>query len=300
VTSILEERFKTNGARPLTMPEHALLGMHYGRLFGLVRTWAIKNKAEFFPQNNLPFWVEAFGSFLRFNNPYGPTYEILSDDFTFALDHLSEFNHGKKAEKDLAGTLARHLFTYYLWGVYPLKGDDSLLEIFYQKSSADPELWGSLFDHVGRSLKNSAPNLNEAFKKRIIDYFNWRIEVGEPTELKEFTFWLEAKSLDPDWLLDAYSQILKISHSGDVGISIELEALNGMLENHTEKVLKCFALLTGALETNGSIYVQSEHAKPILKAGLASTNPDTKGYAEEARENLLKAGRFEYLHLEEE
>jgi hypothetical protein len=64
--------------------------------------------------------------------------------------------------------------------------------------------------------------------------------------------------------------------------------------------VKCFNEITKAALKKPYFYVQSEHAKPILKAGLASQNQATKAFAEEARENLLKAGRFEYLHLEEE
>jgi hypothetical protein len=72
------------------------------------------------------------------------------------------------------------------------------------------------------------------------------------------------------------------------------------LESHVDMVLQCFAEVTKAAERKRYFYVSKESAIPILKKGLASQNPTTKAYAEEARENLLKAGRFEYLHLEDE
>ena len=81
VTSILEARFEDNAEYPLTMPERSLLGMYYGQLLGLNQTWAVEHKAIFFPQNDLSVWIEAFGGFLRFNQPFRPTFEILREDF---------------------------------------------------------------------------------------------------------------------------------------------------------------------------------------------------------------------------
>ena len=105
------------------MPEHAQLGRYYGQLWSLNQTWAVEHKAVFFPQDDLPVWIETFGSFLCFTRPFKPTFEILRDNFVFALDRLSEFKNYEIADK-----LGQHLFTYYLWDVYPLNGEDSLLE----------------------------------------------------------------------------------------------------------------------------------------------------------------------------
>ena len=48
-----------------------------------------------------------------------PTFEILRDDFALALDYLSKFENGETVD-----TLGEHLFTYYLWEVYPLRGKE--------------------------------------------------------------------------------------------------------------------------------------------------------------------------------
>jgi hypothetical protein len=44
--------------------------------------------------------------------------------------------------------------------------------------------------------------------------------------------------------------------------------------------------------------MSANEAKPILKAGLASENPNTQEKAKFARENLLRLGRFDYLDIE--
>lgn len=299
VTSTLEARLKSVAEGPLAMPERAMLGMNFGNLRILNQTWAIRHKADFFPQNDLPAWMEAFGNFLRFNHPSKLTFEILKQEFAFALKRLTDLAANENRRMELIDRLGQHLFTYYLWQIYPLSGNDSLLEKFYEKTTGDRRRWARLFDHVGRSLRNSGTHLEEGLEKRIVAFFDWRLEAEEPIELAEFTFWLQAKCLAPDWRLDAYSRTLDTGHAKDVGISIVLDSLNDMLENHTAKVVECFAKITGAIDQGNRFYIQTEKAKPILVAGLRSEDESVRKNADRARENLLRDGRFDILDIDE-
>ena len=290
VTSILEARFKDDAEYLFTMPERALLGMYYGQLLGLNQAWAVEHKAAFFPQNNFSVWIEAFGNFLRFNQPFEPTFEILKDDFVFVLDHLTELKGSEQID-----TLGEHLFAYYLWKVYPLNGKDSLLEKFYEKTKNSPQRWASLFDRIGRSFSNSGDHLEEGLRDRIVAFYDWRFEVGEPEELQNFTFWLEAECLDPDWRLDAYSKILDVNPSYAGGIVLGI--LDEMLESHTAKVVECFAKMTDAIDKNDSIYIRTDKAKSILQAGLNSEDESIRENAERAQENLLSAGYHGFLDI---
>ena len=297
VTSILEERFKDGAEYPFTIPEYALLGMYYGQLWSLNQTWAVEHKAIFFPQNDRSVWIEAFGGFLCFNSPFKPTFEILRDDFVLALDCLADLKKIKVSIRELPDLLGQHLFAYYLWEVYPLNGEESLLERFYEKTIEDKQRWANLFDHVGRSLRNSGKHLEEDLRDRIFDLFNWRLEQKEPEELQKINFWLEAECLDPDWRLDAYSKILDISLPNNWRISTALDMLNGMLESHTSKVVECFAKITDAIDQGERIYINTDKAKPILKAGLNNEAENVRENAERARETLLSAGRYNFLDL---
>jgi hypothetical protein len=299
VTSILERRISPDCEHPLTLPEYAILGMQYARICGLNEGWAVQNKSFFFPPDNSRAWVQAYGNFLRFNGPSKRTFEIFRDDIEFALDNLSELKPEKEMRRELTDTLGEHLFTYYLWEVYPLRGAESLLERYYQRTETDKHRWARLFDHVGRSLKDSGKQLRENLKRRIIEFFDWRFEQKAQTELQEFTFWLAAECLDAEWRLRSFAKILEISHSNDVGISIQLEALREMLERHTALVVECFAKLTDSAIRTGATYVQTDKAKSILKAGLESEDPRVRENAERARENLLRVGRFDFLDTSE-
>jgi hypothetical protein len=298
VTDILAKRIADDIEIPLTRPEHALLGMHFGNLCALNRDWAVEHREIFFPQGNEAVWRDAFGSYISFNRPVKLTFEILRGEFEYAIENLNTLTAEKDNDKELVDRLGQHLFTYYLWEVYPLTGNESLLDRFYDKTNYDRKRWAQLFDHVGRSLRNSGRHLEKVMTDRIIAFFDWRFEAAEPLELQEFTFWLEAECLDPDWRLQSYSKILDLGRGKDVGLSIQVRALNKLLPDHLALVVECFAKITDAMDQGTQMYISANEAKPILKAGLNAESPQILEEAERARENLLRLGRFDYLDIE--
>lgn len=299
VKSILERRFNNQDCCALTLPEYAMLGREYGRLYGLDAEWAKAQKDYFFKrtEETPKTWLESFGNFIRFNRPFKPLFDILKPDFEYALNNLEELRNLKDFGRDLADTLGQQLFTYYVWGIFPLTGEGSLIEQFYNNTDEDRDLWAALFDHVGRSLNNSGSTLDENVETKIKEFFEWRVQQKEPTELSEFTFWLEAKCLDAEWRLKSYLACLEVGGSKDVGLSIQLDALNEMIGEQLNLVVECFSKITERAPGRDYFYIQSDKAIPILKAGLASAESAVRDNAERARENLLKAGRFEFLDL---
>ncbi|MGB5055479.1 MAG: PIN domain-containing protein [Nitrospirales bacterium] len=299
LVEILECRFAYDVTHPLTLPERALLGYHFGSIWNLNNDWVEANIERFFPHDDLSIWVEVFSAFIRFNRPFRPTFDILRDEFVFALAHIDNLDITKNSERESTDTLGQHLFTYYLWDVYPLQGEDSLLNVFYDNTSNDRIHWRRLFEYVGRTLHNSGPTLNETIHQQILAFFYWRFDQKEPEELQEFTFWLKSACLDPDWRLDAYSMILDLPKAKNIRLSIELDMLNELLEQHTAKVVECFAKITDHVSPDGTFYIETGKAKSILQAGLKSADESVRTSAERARENLLEAGRFEFLETEE-
>ena len=298
VTDILDRRIAGDTKIPLTRPEHALLGMHFGNLCAFNRGWAAKQREIFFPLGNESIWRDAFGSYIRFNRPVKLTFEILRGEFEYAIENPNTLAAEKDDGKELVDRLGQHLFTYYLWEVYPLAGDESLLERFYEKTKDDRKRWAQLFDHVGRSLRNSGRHLDKALVDRIIAFFDWRLEAAEPLELQEFTFWLGAECLDPNWRLQSYSKILDFERGKDVGLSLQVRALNKLLPDHLGLVVECFAKITDSMDQGSQMYILADEAKAILKAGLNAEAPKVLDNAQRARENLLRLGRFDYLDVE--
>lgn len=298
VTDILEKRLDTGAEIPFTRPEHAFLGVHFGNLCVLNRNWAAKQRKVLFPQDNMPVWSAAFGGFIKSNRPVKSTFDILREDFEFALEHLTSLEATKDSGKELVDRLGQHLFTYYLWQVYPLTGEESLLARFYEKTKGDRPRWANLFDYVGRSLRNSGKHLEKDLTDRAIAYFDWRLEVAEPLELRNFAFWLEAECLEPEWRLRSYSRILDLGCGKNVGLYMQVKTLNKLLPDHLSLVVECFAKITDAMDQENHLYILVDEVKPILKAGLIADDAKVVENAEHARENLLRIGRFDFLDIE--
>ena len=295
VIDILGKRFSPDCDYPLTLPEYAILGANYSNIWEFNKEWATKHKSDFFPQTALEKWKVAFGTFLWRCRPWKPMFHVLKDDIEFALENLSKFIIRESQMRGLTHSLGEHLLAYYLWDVYPLKGENSFLERFYKKTREHKIYWVYLFDHTGRLLKNTSP-LENSVKGKIIEFFNWRLEIKEESELRKFTFWLKAGCLEAEWRLKSYLEVLGTfsrldSQPGGHLTYSEMKVLCTMLEDHTALVVECLAKLTALnVKSNCTAHIHVEQAKSIIQAGLASGDEIVKRNANRAQENLLKCG----------
>ena len=302
---VIEKRVSTEAEYPLTLPEYAILGMQFGSLFHLDELWSVSRKSSLFPQDDLHAWRQAFGNFLRLNRPYRPIFDRLHDDFEFALEQLESSEEQKGIGRELTLKLGQHLFTYYLWDVYPLKGDQSLLERYYLKTDGVRKHWATLFNYVGHSLRNTGKQLEKGLKERIVAFFESRLEAGEPMELREFAAWLNAECLDAEWRLNALSEVLDVDGILDQTGTLEegrvehprtwlahevTRSMPVLLPMHTPLVVECFAKLTNTAPMSGRFYIQTDDAKAILKAGLDHCDETVQKNAKRAEENLFSRG----------
>ena len=295
VTTILEKRFAQKTGYPLTVPEYAVLAVNYRQIFYLNEAWAVKHKSDFFPQEMLLVWLAAFESFINYGQPFKPIFKILQEDFNLALENIDSFENHEISGREPVNALGQHLFTYYLWALYPLRGDESLLEQFYRRTDEKREHWANLFKDVGHRLRNSGKDLDQNLKERMEAFFKWRLKQEEPIELKYFTFWLQAACLDVEWRLNAYSKVLDVCKVEDWGF--HFKTLCEMLPDYTAKVVECFFKLTEWGQED-NFYILPEEAKTILRAGFKSSDDDVRKNAERALNNLLKSDRFDLLDMD--
>lgn len=295
VTSLLEDRISSDTSRPLTTPEYAILGMYYPTLCSFNENWAIQHKSDIFPQvhNKRQEWSAAFSTYVLYNTENRRMYEILKSEFVFALQHLPDFNHNDLNTRQPIDVFSERIFTYYLWDLFSLNGQESLLDEFYKQTENNPEIWSNLFNIIGQRLSNTGKDLEPRMVDRIKEFFEWRLEVKEPLELRNFTRWLLSECLEVEWRLKAYSRILNVCDVKEW--EIYLKELCQMLHIHTDLVVECFAKLTDRIHRN--IYIQTEEAKNILRAGFLSKDRVVYKNAERALNNLLGADKMEFMDL---
>ena len=308
--AIIECRSGTRAEHSLTIPEYAILGRLYGWIFNLEEKWAITQKSTIFPTSDNYAWRAAFGNFLRWSRPYERIFYRFRDDFEFALGQLHSLNEQMGIGRELISKLGQHLFTYYLWGVYPLNGDQSLLERFYLKTEDEHRHWATLFNYVGHSLQNTGHPLEEGLQDKIIAFFEWRIDAREPMELREVAVWLKAECLDVEWRLNALSEILDVDNILDETGTLDegrvdhrrtsfpfevTRLMPALIPTHTHLVVECFKKLINAVPTSGRFVIPTDDAKAILTAGLEHEDERVRENARQAREDLLRRGYFSVL-----
>ena len=301
VTTLLAKRFSTETDYPLTPPEYAILGKNYLSIYNFNKKWAIAHKSDFFPhaENKRQEWSAAFSSFTLYNRAVKQIFEILKDDFNFALQHLSDFKKHDLIARQPIDVFGEHIFTYYLWKMFPLKGPESLLEQFYQQTDEKPEVWANLFNNIGHRLSSTGKDLDPSMKDNVKKFFYWRLEQEESTELRYFTYWLQAECLEAKWRLKSYSKVIDVCKAKDCEVEnweIYLNELCQMLPEYTAEVVECFFKLTNDIR-NKNIYIQTEEAKTILKSGLHSSDTIVHENAERALNNLLNADKLEFMDL---
>ena len=303
ITSVLEQRLLPETEDSLTTPEYALLGKDYLSICWFDMDWAVRHRTDFFPQENLDAWQAAFENLLFACSPHSDVLEILRDEFEFALGQLDSLRGRQIPGREITDVLGEHLFRYYTYDLYSLRGKDSLLGRFYLHTKAKPQCWGTLFDHVGRLLRNTGKPIEDTLKQKIQDFFEWRLEVAEPTELREFTFWLEARCLEVGWRLDAYSRILEVPRVlhekfGETHRAyLHVKSLSELLPQHPAQVISCFAKIVQSVPNNDLIYIPVDNAKAILRTGIDHEDENIRKTAENAREDLLRGGQRGFLDL---
>ena len=301
VTTLLAKRFSTEADYPLTPPEYAILGKNYLSIYNFNKKWAIAHKSYFFPQaqSKRQEWYAAFSSFMLCNGAVKQIFEILKDDFNFALQHLSDFKKHDLIARQPIDVFGERLFNHYLWEMFPLKGQESLLEYFYQQTDGKREHWANLFNNIGHRLSSSGKHLDQSMKDRVKKFFKCRLKQEEPTELRYFTYWLQAECLEAKWRLKSYSKVIDVCKAEDCEVEnweIYLKELCQMLPKYTAEVVECFFKLTNNIQ-NKNIYIQTKEAKTILKTGLNSTDMIVYENAKHALNNLLRADKMEYMDL---
>ena len=295
VLRILEQRFLPSASLPLTLPEYAILGVHYANFLHFDADWTVGHAEDFFPQHAWDCWYASFGSLLQFTHCQRHVFDTLREQFEFAVENLPDIKGDDDNRAMLTGQLGEHLFIYFLWGVYPL-GNGSILERFFHKTARQRAQWGILFRRVGLILHN-ADAIEDDRKERVKEFFEWRLRQGEAKEMEEFGFWFESDILEPEWRLHALTRALDIGQPDAFAIYGIMKTLNEMLGGFSEEVVVCFAKLVNNVENN--LYsIETEIAKRILKAGMDSPDEDVRSEAHSAHEYLLKRGRSDLLDLD--
>ena len=294
---IIEQRLSVQAEHILKPEEYAILGGNYLCLHFIDKEWARANRLAFFPQDNLPAWSAAFGAFISYCRPCQEMFEIVRENFAFAMRNLNEFRVKDNHDDKMINTFELRLFNFYLVGRYQLVGDDSLLDQYYQKTSSNKKRRGNLLYKVGDHLRDKDNQFNEEEVQRILAFFRERLVAGDFVEMDSFSPWLDVEQLAVKERLIACLKVLKTCEIESFSTHVWLKKFCKMLPDYTAEVVSCFAELV-CRENSNILHIGEEEVKVIVTAGRKSGNETTINNANRAVSCLLRKNLMRLDHLD--
>ena len=264
-----EQRLSSQAEHALKPEEYAILGVNYLRLHFLDKQWARENRLKIFPQDNLPAWTAAFGALLLYCRPCKEMFEIVYENFAFAMQHLDEFRAKDNYGDAMLNAFELKLFNFYLEDEYPLVGDVSLLEKYYQKTASDKKGRGDLIYKLGDSLRDKNNKFSKESAEKIIDFFRARIDAGDFVRMDSFSPWLDVEHLTIKERLSACLKVLDTCEIKSYSTYVWLEKFCKMLPDHTAEVVECFKKLV-CQENSNIDYIDEEKVNIIVTTGRNS------------------------------
>src|SRR5207248_2846487 len=223
--------------------------------------------------------------------------------YEYAVSHMEANVQIKHSRRDAREALGMHLLNLYWFGELQL--DDPLLTQFYEHASA--YILGELTREIGR-LFSQEPEIRPEVLQRLMALCDKRLEIASSRplpgpikrmmdeEIAWFASWLEIAALPADWRLERLGRVLRLVQRIDAH-NVRVDRLVREIPTYLAAVVRCFKLLSEKLPRDAYLSSERDAAKAILRAGLQSTDRDIHDDAVQARDNLLLAGRFEFMQL---
>jgi len=299
IGQVLDERF--SGHPSLTWPELGLLASKVHNLHWLNPKWVEQNIGKLFRQDDFALWLPTFKAFLHYGHIRSAVFHVLRSQYMFALDHTDDLRNASTPKEKLVAPIGFHLALLFMWGCFPLTGEESLLARFYQLANIDEK--SDLMTRLGQSIHHSE-TLDEPYVQRGIQFFEARLALAEPASTdgrKEFdsvNSWIQSKTLPPTWRLTMLRRVLLLRPSSE-DFTFLTDFLADRLSTDLALVVECFVLITELGTSQRHFYIQPKEGKAILRAGVHSGDETIKNLARAAQNNLLRMSRFEFVDLDE-
>ncbi len=268
----------------ISKAEYAMFGYLTSTLIDLDSKFFEVIHSKIYPSNE-EFWFVTFETFLRTNRAWDLTFSILQDDYQKLLD----FDLDKEDERHqkILNYLGDHLIAHYLWENIDYN-TESALDKYFEISSKDNQ--SHVIFNIGRSLQNSK-DLPVKTIERVKAFWNWREENKNVSEFISFVSWLKCECFTLEWRLTKLKNVLSNVPLNDMRVFSITAFLNETVNDFLTMTLECLVLLT---DTGEYIYYDDEEIKAILLLGDSSKNNEDRQLSIEARDNLLKAGHYNF------
>jgi hypothetical protein len=283
----------------------SVYGQWFPRLTIIDRPWATENAKRIFPLglSENEFREAAWNAYLASWAAYGDVFDILSDQYLLAVEHLSQTTDLPKAPTDSTNQLAAHLISLY--GIGKLTLRDEVFKRFWE--IALPETRGFALSEVGRWLHAPQEKISEELILRMKTLWEWRIAEAAKAnaarhslEMASFIQWFGSGQFDDEWALKQFNRALGLSQATDVRESALREEVFGRLVRLSRRfsflVVSSLSILLAADKPGWHIRIYESQIREILAAALSELG-DARDVAERTINELWSRGYRSFKSL---
>lgn len=288
-------------------PSLAIRGV-YGRWFPwlilLDRKWAQDHVRDVFPsaEDLAVLRSAAWNTYIVWCRPYDSSFEVLYDEYAFAIEHLPSESPSQRRAEDPHEHLAEHIITYYWQGKLPLDDEDNLLGRLFTKASASVR--GRAIEFAGRTLWNSPGEVLDRILDRLQQLWEQRLQrARDPNllnemraELSAFGWWIASAKFDQRWMLQQLEEVLRLVGEIDAD-HLAAERLREAAAIEPLRAMTCMRLMVEGDKKGWGVIGWRDTARNAIASALSSADEEARRAAEDVVHALGARGYSEFREL---
>lgn len=276
----------------------------YGRWFPwlvlLDPEWAKQKAPQIFPleEPQQALWEAAWKAYIVYNRPHGNVFEILHDQYAFAIERLDPLEEKQRSPKDPEEQLAQHLMALYWQGRIEL--DDPLFSRFWEQ--APQLLRKDALGFIGRSLYGTKDEIPPEILERLKRLWESRLKLAKEDpesyrkEITTFGWWFASGKFEAGWAIAQLLEMLTIAREVEP-TDFTIEQLSKLAERMPLQCIRCLRAIAEGDRGGWKVYVSREHVRTILSAALRTSINEAREEAEKLISYLGSRGYFEFRDL---
>lgn len=278
----------------------------YGQWFPWIQLldnkWAMDNVSKIFmsEQDDTELKRTAWESYIVTVAPYDDVFNMLREQYVFAVKHLNEEIFNRKNQPEAEKALAQHLTTFYWRG--KLLEQDTIWQDFWKNASL--KLKGQALDYIGRSFEATKEAPPQDIKERAMRLWEARLQAAKSAvdktsymdEMASFGWWFTAEKFDPRWAVEQLKAALEINPHIDIS-HLVVKKLAKYTQQNPIEAMGCLSLLIKDDRDPWAIHMWKDEAKEVLALALEAEDPKAATLAETIIHDLGRRGHLDLRDL---
>jgi hypothetical protein len=267
-----------------------VLAYEFNNIYNISPTVAVDVAAALLPRepSGSPDRWTAWHCFLRWNGASSPTFALLQDAYSLAVDRVDA------ATADDAERLGSHLVRIAIYGLIEYSSEASLLRRFI--ALAPPAARLRALEDVGRGIHED-DTLSPELVERLRSLWEWWLALaiarGDTTELRAFGWWFTSGHFELTWSLSMLERVLAET-GGRIDWQHEvLERLIALAPAHPNEVARCVERLVETRD-DFDLIGSNREIRSLLQALMLTAVAST---ARTIAARLVARGRLEFRDL---